>query len=89
MKYTENFKFLNIQVVKKRNASELEENERNFLIINLLDENMNPCKFLVFDKEIIVKALNSHYLGLQDLEISFELLFSNDNWHVKLIDINE
>ena len=75
--------------MKKKNANVLPEDERNFIILNLLDKNNNPCRFFVFDKEVMKKILTSNFVGLQVLNVSFKLLYSNNTWNVRLVDISE
>lgn len=89
MEYQEEFKFLNLEVMQRKNAQELKEDERNFLIIQLLDKNNNPCRFFIFNKDVMKKVLSSEYVGLQLLKITFEVLYNNNNWSVRLVDINE
>ena len=89
MDYIEEFKFLNFELMKKKNANELPEDEKNFLILNLLDKNNNPCRFFVFNIDTLKKILSSNYVGLQVLNVSFKLQFVNNNWNVKLVDISE
>ena len=89
MEFKSNFKFLNLQVMQRKNANELPEDEKNYLIINLLDNGNNPCRFFIFNKDLMKKILSTSYLGLQELEIAFELNYSKDAWHVKVVDINE
>ncbi len=89
MEFNEEFKFLNLEVMKKKNASELPENEKNFLIINLLDKNNNPCRFFVFNADVMKKILSAGYVGLQVLNVIFKLQFNNNNWNVRLVDISE
>ncbi len=89
MEYVEEFKFLNLEVMKKKNANELKEEEKNFLIINLLDKNNNPCRFFVFATDIMKKILTSNYVGLQVLQVCFKVQFINNNWAVRLVDISE
>lgn len=89
MDFIEEFKYLNLELMKKKNANELPEDERNFIILNLLDKNNNPCRFFVFDKEVMKKILTSNFVGLQVLNVSFKLLYSNNTWNVRLVDISE
>ena len=89
MDFIEEFKYLNLELMKKKNANELPEDERNFIILNLLDKNNNPCRFFVFDKEVMKKILTSNFVGLQLLNVSFKLLYSNNSWNVRLVDISE
>ncbi len=91
MKISDDFKFLSLQAVKRKNTEELKPEEQFFYIINLLDKENNPVKFYSFDNNInsqLIKSINSGELkGLQDCLVHFELLFSNNNWNVKLINI--
>lgn len=88
MEYQEEFKFLNLEIVKRKNAEELKEEDRQFIKLNLLDKNYNPCVFFVFNKEVMKKLLNMELVGLQILEIHFELVYNN-SWNVKLVDVHE
>lgn len=91
MKISDDFKFLSLQAVKRKNAEELKDTEKFFYIINLLDKENNPVKFYSFDNDInaqLVKSINTQELkGLQDCLVHFELVFSNNNWNVRLINI--
>lgn len=89
MQYQEEFKFLNFEVMQRKNANELKEEDRNFLLIRLLDKNNNPCRFFVFNKDLMKKILAANYVGLQLLMITFEVSYKNENWTVRLVDINE
>ncbi len=86
MEYEEQFKFLNLQLIERKNASELKEEDRKFIRINLLDKLNNPCSFLIFNKDLMTKVLSSNYAGLSDLTITFELVYNN-NWSVRVVDI--
>lgn len=88
MEYEEEFKFLNLEIVKRKNAEELKEEDRQFIKLNLLDKNYNPCVFFVFNKEVMKKLLNMELVGLQILEIHFELVYTK-SWNVRLVDIHE
>lgn len=87
MKYQENFKFLNLQVIQKKNAEELKEDERSFIKLNLLDNQNNPCAFMIFDKDIMKKLLSNPIPPLSELLVAFELAYSSDKWNVRLVDI--
>ena len=82
------FKFLNLQLQKRKNASELPVDEQHYAILNLLDEKNNPVRFFVFKKEIIEKLLSQNFETLQDVDVTYECLFLNNNWTVRLVDIN-
>ena len=89
MEYQEEFKFLNFETIKRKNADELKEEDRVFLKLNLLDKNFNPCYFFVFNKDLMRKLLDMQLVGLQVLDIKFEVSFSNNSWNVKALDVNE
>ena len=76
MKFSEDFKFLSLQAVKRKNTEELKDTEKFFYIINLLDKENNPVKFYSFDNDInaqLVKSINTQELkGLQDCLVHFE-----------------
>lgn len=81
MELQANFKFLNYELINRKN------NEGQFLKLNILDEKLNPCNFLSFDENLINKIKSIQFKSLQDILIKFELVFSNNMWRVNLIDI--
>lgn len=89
MEYQEMFKFLNLQIMQRKNAEKLPEDERNYIVLNLLDYNNNPCRFFVFNKKVIEKLLTKTRVGLEEMEITFSVSYIKDNWHVNLVDVNE
>lgn len=89
MEYTEEFKFLNLELMQRKNAQELKEEDRNFLVIQLLDPKNNPCRFFVFNKDLMKKMLSTTYAGLQLLKVTFDVVYSNNTWNVRVVDINE
>lgn len=86
MKFEQNFKFLKAELMKKKKTEE-NQKETQFLLLNLLDDNNNPCRFFVFNADLINKILNSNFLGLQDVICTIEVKFNN-NWSVNLLDID-
>lgn len=87
MKLEQSFKFLKAELMKKKKT---EENQKEivFLILHLLDEENNPCRFFVFKEELVNKIVNCNFLGLQDVICTLELKFTNNNWSVNLINID-
>ena len=45
--------------------------------------------YQVFNKDLMKKMLSTTYSGLQDLVVTFTVTYSNDNWHVNLVDVHE
>ena len=88
MEFKEYFKFLKLEKVKRKNAEELNESERYFYTIQLLDSENNPCRFLIFNKDLINKVVSLQLVGLQDIVCYIKVSYSNDKWQVNLIDIN-
>lgn len=86
MKIEQNFKFLKVELMKKKKTEE-NQKETQFLILNLLDEDNNPCRFFVFNTDLISKITKSSFLGLQDVICTLEIKFNN-NWSVNLLDID-
>lgn len=89
MEFEGKFKFLKLEQMKRKNADELEEGERFFFIISLLDNYNNPCRFFIFNKDLINKIINSKFVGLQDVLCHIKVSFTNNNWQVNLVDINK
>lgn len=87
MENSSNFKFLNLQEIGRKNSENLPENERTFLKINLLDNEMNPCSFMVFgDKKD--KVINLALSNLVDVIITYKVIYSNNKWNVNFVDID-
>lgn len=87
MKCQDNFKFLNVQLMKRKKTEE-NKSGSEFLIINLLDNENNPCRFFVFNEDLFKKVIQNQYVGLQDILVTFELVFVNNNWSVRVLDID-
>lgn len=88
MKLRDEFKFLNIGSVKRKNVEGLKPEEQYFYIINLLDKENNPVRFFSFDNNLnneLTKNIQSGNIkGLQNVLVDFDLVFNNNNWNVKL-----
>lgn len=91
MKLSECFKFLKLESVRRKNANELPPSEQYFSIIQLIDSDNCPVKFMCFDNEIsssVVKDINNGALvPYQDVLVDFELNSNEKGWSVKLIRI--
>ena len=91
MTLNSNFKFLNVQKInrKKKEGETIEPSA--FFKINLLDDENNPCAFYSFDDSLngyIETAITQNKIkGLQDCKVTFEIYYSNDNWRVRLVNI--
>ena len=88
MEFQDNFKFLKLEQMQRKNAEELKESERTFFIIHLLDKDNNACRFFIFNKDLMNKVVNLGLVGLQDILVTAKVSFNNNNWQVNLIDIN-
>lgn len=86
MKIEQSFKFLKAELMKRKKTEE-NQKETEFLVLNLLDEDNNPCRFFIFNADLINKIVKSNFLGLQDVICTLELKFNN-NWSVNLLDID-
>lgn len=87
MEFQTNFKFLKLQEITRKNAEELKEGEKTFFKIDLLDNQNNPCSFMVFKTEVKEKIIKMQLKSLQDVLIAFSVTY-NKNWNVNLIDID-
>lgn len=88
MEFQTNFKFLNLQEINRKSANELPEGEKTFIKINLLDNQNNPCSFIVFNKDIKEKIKKLQPKSLIDLLVTCRVSYNNNNWNVNLIDID-
>lgn len=91
MKLKDEFKFLKIDSIRRKNAEELSADEQYFYILNVLDKENNPVRFFSFNNELnnqLTKDIqNGNIKGLQNCLIDFELKFTNNNWNVSLDNI--
>lgn len=82
MKYCEKFKFLNMQLNKRKN-----DDQKYYLVVNLLDNENNPCKFFCFNDSAISTITSRTINGLQDVTVDFDLTYSQNSWNVRLNDL--
>lgn len=87
MKYQGNFKFLKVEQMKRKNSEELAEADRTFFVIHLLDEDNNPVRFFVFNKDLMSKIANAGLVSLQDIIVEFTISCGTNGWNVNLVDI--
>lgn len=85
MQFQEKFKFLNYQVINRKNAAELPEGEKSFVKLNLLDKENNPCAFMVFNNETIKKLQSAQLGSLAEISVIFEVVYNNNNWSVRMV----
>lgn len=91
MKLKDEFKFLKIDSIRRKNAEDLAPDEQYFYVVNVLDKENNPVRFFSFDNKLnsqLTKDIQSGKIkGLQNCLIDFELKFTNDKWNVTLDNI--
>lgn len=91
MKLTDEFKFLKIESIRRKNYEELPATEQYFYVVNLIDSENTPVRFFSFNSELNNKLTqeiqNGNVKGLQDCLVEFELKYTNNNWNVQLINI--
>ena len=91
MKLKDEFKFLKIDSIRRKNAEDLAADEQYFYVVNVLDKENNPVRFFSFDNKLnsqLTKDIQSGKIkGLQNCLIDFELKFTNDKWNVTLDNI--
>lgn len=88
MEFQDNFKFLKLEQMKRKNVEQLKESDRIFFVIHLLDKENNACRFFIFNKDLMAKVANMNLAGLQDVLLTMKVSFVNNSWQVNLIDIN-
>lgn len=91
MKLKDEFKFLKINSLKRKNVEGLAPDEQYFYVVNVLDKENNPVRFFSFDNKLnsqLTKDIQGGKVkGLQNCLIDFELKFTNDKWNVTLDNI--
>lgn len=88
MEHQTNFKFLKLQEIRRKNADNLEEGNKSFLKLELLDYQNNLCAFMIFNKEIKDKVIAMQLQSLQDVIIVYRVFYNNNSWNVSLLDID-
>lgn len=72
----------------KMERGQTKENKKDFLIVNLLDEDLNSCRFFVFDEIVMKKLLNKTPSSYKKLNCCIDVSFYKDNWNVALADVD-
>lgn len=86
MKIEKEFKLLNI--VKKERTTK-DNQKQTYLVLNVLDEDLNPDKFFIFNHDLIKKILDDavNVKAFQSVLIDFDLLFNNNIWNCNLKNV--
>ena len=90
MVFEEEFKFLKVDRRERKESEKLKDENKYYFVIHLLDKDNNPCSFFSFNSELNKNILAdlSNVKGLQDVLVKFELVFNNNNWNVRLLNID-
>lgn len=86
MKIEKEFTLLKIE---SKERTDDDENKRTYLIINVLDEDMETCKFFVFKDDLvneIIKNANG-VKAMQKVLIDLNLVYNGRLWNCNLEDI--
>lgn len=86
MKIEKEFTLLKIE---SKERTDDDENKRTYLIINVLDEDMETCKFFVFKDDLvneIIKNTNG-VKAMQKVLIDMNLVYNGRLWNCNLEDI--
>lgn len=82
MKFVSQCKFLKVELLKSKDKT------KEYMLIALLDDEMNSHKFFVFNEDLKKKIVE---LGLKELDLidcAFEVQENQDNgWRVNLLDL--
>lgn len=72
--------------IENRERINDDEEKVNYLIINVLDESLTPCKFFVFKKDLVEDILNDaqNAKALSKVLISFDLNYNGKLWNCNL-----
>lgn len=90
MVFEEEFKFLKVDRRERKESEKLKDENKYYFVIHLLDKDNNPCSFFSFNSELNKNILAdlSNVKGLQDVLVKFELVFNNNIWNVRLLNID-
>lgn len=86
MKIEKEFKLLNIV---KRERTTKDNQKQTYLVLNVLDEDLNPDKFFIFNQDLIKKILDEsvNVKAFQNILIDFDLVFNNNIWICNLKNV--
>lgn len=85
-----------MQLVGKFNFLKIEKGQtkpkdgepcKNYLIVSLLDDNKNSCRFFVFNNELFTKLINSSFNCYQEVIATLDVSYFKENWNVQLQDL--
>lgn len=74
--------------VEQKKRTTKEGKEQIYLVLNVLDEDLSPCKFFVFNEDKVKLILNDvqSAKALSKVLINFNLVYSNNIWNCNLND---
>jgi len=88
MQISQEFKFLKVQSLKRKNLEGVSPENQFFYVLNLLDTEMNPIKIYSFESNVnteLTKSINEGKLKpYQNILIDFDLTQNDKGWGVKL-----
>ena len=75
--------------ITKKNRTTKDNKNQDYLIIDVLDEELNPCKFFVFNEEIVNQILNdsANAKALQKVLIKCDFTYNGSLWNCNLIEM--
>lgn len=81
MEHSCEFIFLNYELKKRK------DKEEKYMIFNCLDYKKSPCKFFIFDSNLINKIVERQFESLEEIDLTYQVTFNNNQWFVKLVDV--
>lgn len=76
----------------KAESKKTKSGDKSYFVIYCLDEDLVPCQFFSFNDDtnsVILDALtSSNLVAMQKILIKFDLIFSNNNWNCKLLNVD-
>lgn len=83
------FKFLKLEQMQRKPKEEEKNVVKYYYVLNVLDADNNPVKFFSFNEDENAKLVTvlGSVKGLQDILIKFDLSFNNNNWNVRLLNV--
>ena len=80
MKLLGEFTFLKMEQAKTKDS-------KTFLTIHLLDENLNSCKFFVFNSDFQNKLISMKLDSYKKIKACLDVSYFKDSWNVSLVDV--
>ena len=81
------YKFTFLKAEKSHTKPNENGEVNDFLVVSLLDDELEQCKFMVFDEKVIQKITSSNFRIFQELLGSIHQKYYNNVWNIRLLEL--